>query len=79
MLRHSTNHTEPLMWSFNKKIFFANKRAQLKIDSGLWSDRFSLDVAGSSGSMLCKTDETLYQVIFVLLLKNWFLIKYYFL
>lgn len=65
MLRHSANSTEPLMWSFNKNIFFANKRAYVKIDSGLWSDRFSLDVAGSSGSIMCKTDEKLYQVRFL--------------
>lgn len=70
MLRHSSNLAEPLMWSFNKKIFFANKRAYVKINSGLWSDRFSLDVAGSSGSILCKTDDILYQVILVLLFSN---------
>jgi len=62
MLQHSSNPTEPLMWSFKKKIFFANKRAYVKIDSGLWSDRFSLDVAGSSGSILCKTNNILYQI-----------------
>ncbi|XP_050421691.1 intermembrane lipid transfer protein Vps13-like isoform X3 [Adelges cooleyi] len=62
MLRHTTDPSEPLMWSFNKKIFFANKRGYVKIDSGLWSDRFSLDVAGSSGSIMCKTNDTLYQI-----------------
>lgn len=72
MLRHSSNFSQPLMWSFNKKIFFANKRAYIKIDSGLWSDRFSLDVAGSSGSILCKTDDILYQVIFGLFITDYF-------
>lgn len=50
------------MWSFKKNIFFANKKAYIKIDSGLWSDRFSLDVAGNSGSIMCKTNDILYQV-----------------
>ncbi|VVC40207.1 Hypothetical protein CINCED_3A023147 [Cinara cedri] len=62
MLKHSSNPTEPLMWSFKKKIFFANKKAYVKIDSGLWSDRFSLDVAGNSGSIMCKTNDILYQI-----------------
>lgn len=65
MLQHSSDPTEPLMWSFKKKIFFANKKAYVKIDSGLWSDKFSLDVAGNSGSVMCKTNDTLYQVTFL--------------
>jgi len=65
MLQHSPNSTEPLMWSFKKKIFFANKKAYVKIDSGLWSDKFSLDVAGNSGSIMSKSNNILYQVIFL--------------
>lgn len=63
MLQHSSNPTEPLMWSFKKKIFFANKKAYVKIDSGQWSDKFSLDVAGNSGTIMCKSNDILYQVI----------------
>lgn len=63
------------MWSFKKKIFFANKKAYVKIDSGLWSDRFSLDVAGNSGSIMCKTNDILYQVKFILLF-NYYLCIY---
>lgn len=62
MLQHSSNPTEPLMWSFKKKIFFANKKAYVKIDSGQWSDKFSLDVAGNSGSIMCKSNNILYQM-----------------
>jgi len=65
MLQHSSNPTEPLMWSFKKKIFFANKKAYVKIDSGQWSDKFSLDVAGNSGSIMCKSNNILYQVIII--------------
>lgn len=32
------------------------------MENGEWSDKFSLDVAGSSGVVVCKLENTIYQV-----------------
>lgn len=50
------------MFSFNAKNFFGKKKASIKVESGDWSDKFSLDVAGSSGVINCKSDGVIYNV-----------------
>ncbi|KAL1140361.1 hypothetical protein AAG570_000293 [Ranatra chinensis] len=37
------------MFSFKAKTFFAKKKSCIRIENGSWSEKFSLDVAGSSG------------------------------
>jgi vacuolar protein sorting-associated protein 13A/C len=34
----------------------------VRVEQGDWSDKFSLDVAGSSGVVVCKYNDILYQV-----------------
>ena len=49
--------TDPVLFSFRPKSFFEKKTATIRVEDSNWSDRFSLDVAGSSGLVTCKTDE----------------------
>ncbi|CAG9815731.1 unnamed protein product [Phaedon cochleariae] len=62
VLHHPANFKGPILFSFNAKNFFGKKKASIKIASGEWSDKFSLDVAGSSGVITCKYEETTYQI-----------------
>jgi vacuolar protein sorting-associated protein 13A/C len=50
------------LFSFNAKNFFGKKKAAVRVEQGDWSDKFSLDVAGSSGVVVCKYNDILYQV-----------------
>lgn len=50
------------MFSFNAKNFFGKKKASIRLDQGEWSDKFSIDVAGSSGVVICKENSVMYQV-----------------
>lgn len=50
------------MFSFRAKVFFGKKKSCIKVKKGEWSDKFSLDVAGSSGVVNCKADNTTYEV-----------------
>lgn len=49
--------TDPVLFSFRPKSFFEKKTATIRVEDSNWSDRFSLDVAGSSGLVTCKTEE----------------------
>ncbi|XP_055946551.1 intermembrane lipid transfer protein Vps13-like isoform X4 [Argiope bruennichi] len=47
----------PVLFSFKAKAFFAKKKASLKIGDSEWSDKFSLDAVGSSGTVVAKTKD----------------------
>jgi len=48
--------TGPVLFSFRPKSFFGKKAAMIRVEDSNWSDRFSLDAAGSSGLVTCKAD-----------------------
>nr|CAD7395131.1 unnamed protein product [Timema poppensis] len=62
ILYHPADFKEPVLFSFKAKSFFGKKKASIKIEDGEWSDKFSLDVAGSSGVVDCKSAGMVYQV-----------------
>jgi vacuolar protein sorting-associated protein 13A/C len=51
-----------VLFSFRAKSFFGKKKASIKVEDGEWSDKFSLDVAGSSGVVSCTCGDTTYQI-----------------
>ncbi|XP_070507341.1 intermembrane lipid transfer protein Vps13 isoform X3 [Chironomus tepperi] len=62
ILYHPPEYDGPILFSFREKAFFGKKKASIRVDSGEWSDRFSLDVAGSSGVIECKVNGMVYQI-----------------
>lgn len=62
ILHHPPTFKGPILFSFNAKNFFGKKKASIRVDQGEWSDKFSLDVAGSSGVVVCKANNMIYQV-----------------
>ncbi|KAG5677846.1 hypothetical protein PVAND_007566 [Polypedilum vanderplanki] len=62
ILYHPPEYEGPILFSFREKAFFGKKKAAIRVDSGEWSDRFSLDVAGSSGVVECKANNMTYQI-----------------
>ena len=62
VLYHPAELTTPVMFSFRPKSFFGQKKASIRIEDSDWSDRFSLDAAGSSGTVLCRADDRTYQL-----------------
>lgn len=62
ILHHPADFKGPILFSFNAKNFFGKKKASVRIDQGDWSEKFSLDVAGSSGVVQCKANDQKYQV-----------------
>lgn len=62
ILHHPTTFEDPVLFSFKEKSFFSKKKACVRVGDGEWSDKFSIDVAGNSGSILCSYKERLYQV-----------------
>lgn len=62
VLHHPPNFKGPILFSFNAKNFFGKKKASIRVQTGDWSDKFSLDVAGSSGVVHCKLDDMIYDV-----------------
>ncbi|KAH9640442.1 hypothetical protein HF086_018108 [Spodoptera exigua] len=59
---HPKEYKEPILFSFRAKNFFGKKKAAIRVEFGEWSDKFSLDVPGSSGVVLCKHEGRTYQV-----------------
>ncbi|XP_050687793.1 intermembrane lipid transfer protein Vps13-like isoform X2 [Eriocheir sinensis] len=59
---HEEVNNEAILFSFKSKAFFGKKKATVKVEDSDWSDKFSLDVVGSSGSVLCKAPNKNYQV-----------------
>jgi hypothetical protein len=62
ILYHPPEYEGPVLFSFREKAFFGKKKAAIRVDSGDWCDRFSLDVAGSSGVVECKANGMTYLV-----------------
>lgn len=59
---HPKDYKEPVLFSFRAKNFFGKKKAAIRVEFGEWSEKFSLDVPGSSGVVLCKDEGRTYQV-----------------
>ncbi|XP_049694728.2 intermembrane lipid transfer protein Vps13 isoform X2 [Helicoverpa armigera] len=59
---HPKEYKEPILFSFRAKNFFGKKKAAIRVEFGEWSDKFSLDVPGSSGVIICKHEGRTYQV-----------------
>jgi vacuolar protein sorting-associated protein 13A/C len=62
VIYHPEDFKGPVLFSFRAKSFFGKKKASIRVEDGEWSDKFSLDVAGSSGVVNCTTGGTTYQV-----------------
>ncbi|XP_046683901.1 vacuolar protein sorting-associated protein 13 isoform X2 [Homalodisca vitripennis] len=62
VLFHPSTYQGPVMFSFRAKSFFGKKKASIMVDKGEWSDKFSLDAAGSSGVVICKSGDMTYQI-----------------
>ncbi|XP_066252738.1 intermembrane lipid transfer protein Vps13 isoform X1 [Euwallacea similis] len=62
VLHHPADFPGPILFSFNPRNFFGKKKASIRVESGEWSDKFSLDVAGSSGVVQCKMGDQIYQI-----------------
>uniref|UniRef100_A0A6B2EM79 Putative vacuolar protein n=1 Tax=Phlebotomus kandelakii TaxID=1109342 RepID=A0A6B2EM79_9DIPT len=62
VLYHPPEYNGPILFSFREKAFFGKNRASIRIDTGDWSDKFPLYVAGSSGVVQCRAKDTTYQI-----------------
>uniref|UniRef100_A0A182TV09 Vacuolar protein sorting-associated protein 13 n=1 Tax=Anopheles melas TaxID=34690 RepID=A0A182TV09_9DIPT len=62
ILYHPPEYEGPILFSFREKVFFGKKKAAIRVDTGEWSEKFSLDVAGSSGVVLCQANNMTYQI-----------------
>lgn len=62
VLYHPPEYNGPILFSFREKAFFGKKKASIRVDTGDWSEKFSLDVSGSSGVIDCKTTDVTYQI-----------------
>ncbi|GFY45163.1 vacuolar protein sorting-associated protein 13 [Trichonephila inaurata madagascariensis] len=54
---HHPPDINPVLFSFKAKAFFAKKKAALRIGDSEWSDKFSLDAVGSSGTVIAKNKD----------------------
>ncbi|XP_014254768.1 vacuolar protein sorting-associated protein 13 isoform X2 [Cimex lectularius] len=62
ILYHPNDFTGPILFSFKAKNFFAKKKSQLRVFDGQWSEKFSLDVAGSAGMVSCVSGGKIYDI-----------------
>ncbi|KAL7290198.1 hypothetical protein TKK_0015907 [Trichogramma kaykai] len=62
VLYHPETFKGPILFSFRSKVFFGKKKAMVRIEDGEWSDKFSIDVAGSKGVVSCKYNGKVYQI-----------------
>jgi len=62
ILYHPENFKGPILFSFRSKAFFSKKKAMIRIEDGEWSNKFSIDVAGSQGVVACKYNGMIYQI-----------------
>ncbi|XP_058466266.1 intermembrane lipid transfer protein Vps13 isoform X2 [Malaya genurostris] len=62
ILYHPPEYDGPVLFSFREKVFFGKKKAAIRVDTGEWSEKFSLDVAGSSGVIACQANNMTYQI-----------------
>nr|XP_022907872.1 vacuolar protein sorting-associated protein 13-like [Onthophagus taurus] len=62
VIHHPANFKGPILFTFSAKNYFIAKKTAIRIEyGGEWSDKFSIDVAGSSGVIICKYDFKFYQ------------------
>ncbi|KAJ8937448.1 hypothetical protein NQ314_011837 [Rhamnusium bicolor] len=47
---------------FQLEEFLRQKKASIRVESGEWSDKFSMDAAGSAGMVTCKANDRIYQI-----------------
>lgn len=47
--------SEPVLFSFKPSSFFSKKKASVRVEGSEWSEKFSLDTVGSSGTVTCPT------------------------
>ncbi|XP_030388188.1 vacuolar protein sorting-associated protein 13 [Scaptodrosophila lebanonensis] len=59
---HPPEYSGPILFSFRDKFFFDKKKASIRVDSGDWSEKIPLDVAGSIGSVTCHANGQSYQI-----------------
>lgn len=52
---HPATCDEPVLFSYRSKTLFTKKKAAVKIFNSEWSERFSLDAVGSSGTIVAKS------------------------
>ncbi|KAG7211251.1 hypothetical protein KM043_010561 [Ampulex compressa] len=62
VLYHPEHFKGPILFSFRSKAFFGKKKAMIRVEDGEWSDKFSIDVAGSEGVVTCKYNGMIYQI-----------------
>ncbi|XP_011874480.1 PREDICTED: vacuolar protein sorting-associated protein 13C isoform X2 [Vollenhovia emeryi] len=62
VLYHPEHFKGPILFSFRSKAFFGKKKAMIRVEDGEWSDKFSIDVAGSEGVVACKYNGMIYQI-----------------
>ncbi|KAG5312576.1 VP13A protein, partial [Acromyrmex insinuator] len=62
ILYHPEHFKGPILFSFRSKAFFGKKKAMIRVEDGEWSDKFSIDVAGSEGVVACKYNGMIYQI-----------------
>ncbi|XP_033213445.1 vacuolar protein sorting-associated protein 13 isoform X2 [Belonocnema kinseyi] len=62
VLYHPEQFKGPILFSFKSKAFFGKKKAMIRVEDGDWSDKFSIDVAGSKGVVSCKYNDMIYQI-----------------
>lgn len=53
-ISHPADHDDIILFSFKSKSIFSKKKACLQVADSDWSDKFSLDTVGSSGTITCK-------------------------
>nr|XP_050858456.1 intermembrane lipid transfer protein Vps13 isoform X2 [Vespula vulgaris] len=62
ILYHPEHFKGPILFSFRSKVFFGKKKAMVRVEDGEWSEKFSIDVAGSEGVVACKYNGMIYQI-----------------
>ncbi|XP_053986716.1 intermembrane lipid transfer protein Vps13 isoform X2 [Hylaeus volcanicus] len=62
VLYHPENFKGPILFSFRSKVFFGKKKAMIRVEDGEWSEKFSIDVAGSQGVVVCRYNGLTYQI-----------------
>ncbi|XP_012058655.1 PREDICTED: vacuolar protein sorting-associated protein 13C [Atta cephalotes] len=62
ILYHPEHFKGPILFSFRSKAFFGKKKAMIRVEDGEWSEKFSIDVAGSEGVVTCKYNGMIYQI-----------------
>jgi vacuolar protein sorting-associated protein 13A/C len=80
---HPKKQESPVMLSFSGKSFFTKKKAVVKVKhinlptaGSDWSEKFSLDVAGSGGSVKCMSPILHFELGVEIRLSSWGLTKY---